>query len=97
MSDSFLLLAKETINEIFEDLSRSFEHLELDFVENNLNIELENGKVFIISIHEPTTQIWLSSPYSGAHHFKWIKEENIWKSTRDENINLKELLKKEIN
>ena len=96
MSDSFLFIAKETINAIFEDLSKNFEHLELDFVENNLNIELENGKVFIISIHEPTTQIWLSSPYSGAHHFKWIKGDNIWKSTRDENINLKELLKKEI-
>ena len=97
MSDLFLSLAKKTINQIFENFSKNFDHLDVDIIENNLNIELEDGKTFIISIHEPSSQIWLSSPYSGAHHFElYSKEEIVWLSTRDKNINLEELLKKEV-
>ena len=50
-----------------------------------------------MSIHTPTSQIWLSSPVSGAHHFESKSPESIeWISTRDANINLKQLIIKEL-
>ena len=58
---------------------------------------LEGKGTFIVSIHTPTSQIWLSSPVSGAHHFESKSPESIeWISTRDENINLKQLIIKEL-
>ena len=46
--------------------------------------------LFVLSIHNPTQQIWMSSPISGAHHFECKEEgrEFKWISTRDNSINL---------
>ena len=97
MNEKFLKLASKTLNEIFEKFNNYDSALEIDFVENNITIETENEKVFVISIHEPSSQIWLSSPISGAHHFIYDKsEKNTWISTRDKNIEILSILKKEI-
>ncbi len=97
MNDKFLKLASKTLNEIFEKFNDYNSDLEIDFVENNITIETEKEKVFVISIHEPTSQIWLSSPISGAHHFSYDgnKKKN-WVSTRDESVEIFSILKKEI-
>ena len=57
--------------------------------EENLIIEINNS-TFVLSIHNPTQQIWMSSPISGAHHFECKEEgrEFKWISTRDNSINL---------
>lgn len=97
MKENFLKLASKTLNDIFEKFNNYDSDLEIDFVENNITIETENEKVFVISIHEPTNQIWLSSPVSGAHHFIYDGNEKMnWISTRDENIEIFSILKKEI-
>ena len=98
MINNFINIARNTINEISDDLDQFNEKLEIDLVDNNLTIEFDDDKVFIISIHEPTQQIWLSSPLSGAHHFHLENEDKplIWKSTRDNKIQLFEIIKKEI-
>ena len=43
-------------------------NFDVDFEDENLSIEIDENK-FILSLHSPTSQIWLSSPISGAHHF----------------------------
>ena len=53
-------------------------------------------KFFIVSIHNPTSQIWLSSPISGAHHFEFIHDTNEWIGTRNKNLNLIEMLEQEL-
>tara|TARA_S200000501_G_C20380111_1_gene550104 strand:- start:29 stop:343 length:315 start_codon:yes stop_codon:yes gene_type:complete len=93
----FITHAKNTLNIIFEKINNLEGDIEVDLVENNLNIELGDQRIFIVSIHEPTKQIWLSSPISGAHHFNSIDDDNIiWESTRNSGIYLLDIIFKEL-
>lgn len=77
-------LANETIEEIATEIEESDElyQLEIDFIDGILNIELKDGKEYVINRHETTEQIWLSSPFSGAHHFSL--EDNQWVTSEQE-------------
>ena len=90
--------ASETLDDIFNLVESKFDNYEVDYEDENLRIDSLEGKgTFIVSIHTPTSQIWLSSPVSGAHHFESNSPESIeWISTRDANINLKQLIIKEL-
>ena len=94
----FKKIALETLDDIFNLVESNFDNYEVDYEDENLKIESLEGKgTFIVSIHTPTSQIWLSSPISGAHHFESKSPESIeWTSTRDANINLKQLIIKEL-
>ena len=90
--------ASETLDEIFNLVESKFDNYEVDYEDENLRIDSLEGKgTFVVSMHTPTSQIWLSSPLSGAHHFESRSPESIeWISTRDKNINLKQLIIKEL-
>ena len=89
--------ASETLDDIFNLVESKFDNYEVDYEDENLRIDSLEIKIFIMSIHTPTSQIWLSSPISGAHHFESRSPESIeWISTRDANINLKQLIIKEL-
>ena len=90
--------ASETLDDIFNLVESKFDNYEVDYENENLRIDSLEGKgTFIVSIHTPTSQVWLSSPVSGAHHFESKSPESIeWISTRDVNINLKQLIIKEL-
>ena len=90
--------ASETLDDIFNLVESKFENYEVDYEDENLRIDSLEGKgTFIVSIHTPTSQIWLSSPISGAHHFERRSPGSIeWISTRDANINLKQLIIEEL-
>ena len=71
-----------------EDLAMQIEKadkkylLGVDFINGVLNIELEDGRLYIINKHLPSKQIWLSSPASGADYFspkdnKWLNKNNL--------------------
>ncbi len=90
--------ALDTLDDIFNLVESKFDNFEVDYEEENLRIDSLEGKgTFIVSIHSPTSQIWLSSPISGAHHFESKSTESFeWISTRDNKVNLKELIIKEL-
>ncbi len=90
--------ASVTLDDIFNLVESKFDNYEVDYEDENLRIDSLEGKgTFVVSIHSPTCQIWLSSPISGAHHFESKSHESIeWISTRDSNINLKQLIIKEL-
>ena len=90
--------ASDTLDDIFNLVESKFDNYEVDYEDENLRIDSLEGKgTFVVSIHTPTSQIWLSSPISGAHHFESRSPESIeWISTRDANINLKQLIIKEL-
>ena len=90
--------ASETLDDIFNLVESKFDNYEVDYEDENLRIDSLEGKgTFIVSIHTPTSQIWLSSPISGAHHFEYRSPGSIeWISTRDANINLKQLIIEEL-
>ena len=90
--------ASETLDDIFNLVESKFDNYEVDYEDENLRIDSLEGKgTFVVSMHTPTSQIWLSSPISGAHHFESVSPDSIeWISTRDTNINLKQLIIKEL-
>ena len=90
--------ALDTLDDIFNLVESKFDNYEVDYEDENLRIDSLEGKgTFVLSIHTPTSQIWLSSPISGAHHFESKSPESVeWISTRDANINLKQLIIKEL-
>ena len=91
-------LAESTLDEVFNLVETKYKEFEVDFEDENIKIEsLKGTLVYILSIHEPTSEIWLASPVSGAHHFQLRSSDPIlWVSTRDENINLFKLLEEEL-
>ncbi len=83
-----------TPQETVENLFEQYEHLDdIDYNNGILNIETDNGE-YVINAHAPTNQVWLSSPVSGAHHFTYAHGE--WVSTKDNSLQLKTLLAKEL-
>lgn len=82
--ENFETMVEKTIESLFEATMREIGHMaEVDLEGGILNIELDDGRVFIINKHSPNRQIWLSSPLSGAHHFSFDEGSGVWASTRD--------------
>ncbi len=90
--------AQSTLDEIFNIVESEYPNVEVDYEDENLKIEcVDNNFIFIVSIHTPTSQIWLSSPISGAHHFVSCDTDNFeWISTRNKEIKLFDLIKAEL-
>ena len=97
MTNNFQNLAKKTLDDIFNLTEKKSQEFDVDFEGENLIIEIDSS-TFVLSIHNPTQQIWVSSPLSGAHHFEY-KEDGTgfkWLSTRDNSINLLEKIDMEL-
>lgn len=79
-NSSYNFLSKKILEEIF-DIA---DNLGLDVEENNgiLEINLPDQRQFLVNQHNPTSQIWLSSPISGAYHFVYNQESSNWICTR---------------
>ena len=93
----FKIEAKKILDELFSFVENEFDNFDVDFEEENLVIQtLDEKKTFIISIHQSSSQIWLTSPISGAHHFEKDNNSLNWKSTRDQNVILHKLLNSEL-
>ena len=97
MIKNFQNLAKKTLDAIFNLAETKSQDFDVDFEGENLIIEVNNS-TFVLSIHNPTQQIWMSSPLSGAHHFEYKEDgsEHKWISTRDNSVNLLEKLDMEL-
>ncbi|MBY0462004.1 MAG: iron donor protein CyaY [Alphaproteobacteria bacterium] len=91
ISPSYQTQASETMESIADMLETHYV-LEIDYDGNALQIHLPDGKQYLINFHGITNQLWLSSPFSGAHHFDY--KEGSWQSTRMD-INLNTILKTE--
>ncbi|MBX9621707.1 MAG: iron donor protein CyaY [Alphaproteobacteria bacterium] len=71
-------------NRKLEELSHFFEDFwpeaDVDLFESNLMVNLPGKRQYLINKHGVTRQIWVSSPFTGAHHFK--HKDGSWISTR---------------
>ena len=82
-------LALEEASTCFEN---AWPQADVDLLEDVLTVTLPTGKQYLLNRHGVTRQIWLSSPFTGAHHFSQKAGE--WRCTRT-NIGLQELLHQE--
>ena len=93
----FKIEAKKILEDLIQLVENKYENFEVDYEGENLVIQsINEDSTFIINLHEPTSQIWLSSPISGAHHFEKNKASTDWISTRNSDVNLINILEKEL-
>lgn len=77
----FETLAENTLEGLFDALEEAVgDDADVDFENGILTVELEDGRQYVINKHAPNMQIWLSSPISGAAHYK--HDGAAWVSTR---------------
>jgi iron donor protein CyaY len=81
----------EKISDFFES---SWPHADVDLLEDTLTVTLPDKHQYVLNKHGVTQQIWVASPFTGAHHF-YMKEEK-WRCTRT-NICLEDFLLNERN
>lgn len=70
--------AYKTLNILFEKLEKAGFDGECDG--HSLAFELSEKQPYLLNYHGVTQQIWLASPLTGAHHFRFV--EGVWISTR---------------
>lgn len=92
--DDFFNASTLILEEVAEFFESSWPQADVDLLEETLTITLPSNLQYVIHKHGVTRQIWLASPFTGAHHFHF-KEEN-WRCTRT-NITLQDFLLSERN
>ncbi len=83
--------AFKTLNTLWEQLEKAGFDGECDGY--SLAFDLPDGKPYLLNYHGVAHQIWLASPLTGAHHFRF--QEGRWVSTRSAD-DLVALLEKEL-
>ncbi|MEK7819514.1 MAG: iron donor protein CyaY [Pseudomonadota bacterium] len=68
---------------------------DVDFSGGILTITLESGGQYVLNKHAPNRQIWLSSPRSGASHYRFEAARGAWVDTRSGRV-LAEVLAEEL-
>jgi len=78
----FIGFAGQTLESWAEIIDDTAEDFDVDCDGSVLTIELEDGRIFIANRHRPLMEIWLSSPISGASHYKWHADPGVWIATK---------------
>ncbi len=79
---AFESLAAQTLQRFAVRIEEASIELEVDLEDGVLNIETEDGSIYLVNKHSAMRQLWLSSPVSGAGHFDYNAENKVWESTR---------------
>lgn len=90
--NTFHTTASVTLNQLADFFDIDWPEADVDLTEDALIITLPSDKHYIINKHGVTQQIWVSSPFTGAHHFTY--QEGTWVCTRTV-ISLENLLTNE--
>ncbi len=77
-SSTFHKIADNLLQTIADSIENKDTDSDVEYLQGVLNIELGDGRKYVLNKHEPTKQIWLSSPISGSHKFKYDESNNRW-------------------
>ncbi len=92
--NDFHLLANQTLEDLADFFESSWPEADVDLLDGTLTVTLPRGRQYVINKHGVTRQVWVSSPFTGAHHFQM--KNNEWKCTRTD-VRLQDLLLNERN
>lgn len=73
--------ADATLSALFDQLESAYESGSLEDLELQdgvLTITTEGGKIFVVSKHAASGQIWLASPLTGGLHFSYEDSSGEW-------------------
>ena len=74
--------AGKVLDRLMQEIEdQAIDDLDVDLEGGILSIALPEGGTYLINKHAPNREIWLSSPKSGAWHFRHEPEAG-WISTR---------------
>ena len=73
--------AGKVLDRLMSQIEDQADELEVDLEGGILTIGLPDGGQYLLNKHGPNREIWLSSPKSGAWHFRHDAEAG-WISTR---------------
>jgi len=90
IADATLTHILDRVDELAGDV------VDADIQAEILTIILEDRRQFIVNKNAHLSQIWLSSPISGAWHFEHVEAGGAWLSTRGGGENLLPLLAAEL-
>ncbi len=80
---SFAALGKKTLEDMLDAIEGGLgDYMDVDLVGGILTIELDEGGEYVINLHAPNQQIWMSSPVSGASHYEYNDADDTWVSTK---------------
>ena len=83
------------MTDALDDLDQSmFE--DVNYADGVLDIEMSDGRAYVINKQAPNMQIWLSSPLSGPQRFEFELDTEEWLQIRT-NEELLSLLNREFN
>jgi len=75
--------AGKVLDRLMQEIEdQAMDDLDVDLEGGILTISLEGGGTYLVNKHAPNREIWLSSPKSGAWHFRHDPEAG-WISTRE--------------
>ncbi len=87
--DDFYKASSQILEELSDFFETSWPQADVDLLDDTLSVTLPQGRQYLINKHGVTRQIWVSSPFTGAHHFQLKNGQ--WRCTRT-NILLEDLL-----
>ena len=92
----FHKLADSEINDLLTRIEEQDTNgiLDADILDEILTITLPDNKQYVINKQSYVQQIWLSSPFSGAYHFDYSVDKNMWLTRK--NDDLRRLLSSEL-
>lgn len=75
--DNFYTLSTLILEELADFFETLWPSTDVDLLEDVLTVTLADQQQYVIHKHGITHQIWVSSPFTGAHHFyykggKWL-------------------------
>jgi frataxin len=78
--DDFEKTALKTLAELAERIEDSRPGLDTETSAGIMTIDLPDGGQYVLNLHRPMRELWLSSPKSGAWHFRL--SQGVWLCTR---------------
>jgi len=82
-ASAFNDVAEKALDDLFTAIDASVgDHVEVDFDNGILTIELPDGGQYVINKNAASQELWVSSPLSGAAHYVYCGETGGWNSTR---------------
>ncbi len=84
----FHKLADNEINDLLARIEEQDESgiIDADILDDILTITLPDKKQYVINKQSYTQQIWLSSPFSGAYHFDYNSDKNMWLARKEQEL-----------
>lgn len=78
--EDFYTLSAHILEELADFFESSWNFADVDLLDGVLTVTLPHGQQYVIHKHNVTHQIWVASPFTGAHHFHF--KDNQWYCTR---------------